>query len=283
MRPRSTLSARYIACQPDGTLNPQRYSVQLAVRFVSSRLGPLYAWPVLEPPLASGPCGEDESRSTIKRKDEPSHGASVRSKPALKEAEGAHDLRYASDTGGLETPRDIALAGFHNEPWTELVGTGLTVIKRPVADIGRCPEDELAECLPERSSGWLFLAPAGRRSGRAHKRGFVARTNPLKDFPSTCFASASMSRPRPARKRARILDLVDAGRLDADRLEAAGGELFAIVALVEGASNAADPGRHVLSAKRADTFETFQKGDAGRNQIAIAPRARNYSPFVQPD
>jgi LacI family fructose operon transcriptional repressor len=36
----------------------------------------------------------------------------------------------------LAIPRDLALAGFDNEAWTDLVDPGLTVIEQPVADIG---------------------------------------------------------------------------------------------------------------------------------------------------
>ncbi|MFE1600390.1 LacI family DNA-binding transcriptional regulator [Methylobacterium sp. ID0610] len=36
----------------------------------------------------------------------------------------------------LRIPEDLALAGFDNEPWTELVEPGLTVIEQPVAEIG---------------------------------------------------------------------------------------------------------------------------------------------------
>jgi LacI family transcriptional regulator, fructose operon transcriptional repressor len=36
----------------------------------------------------------------------------------------------------LDVPQDIALAGFDNEPWTELVAPGLTVIEQPVSEIG---------------------------------------------------------------------------------------------------------------------------------------------------
>jgi LacI family transcriptional regulator, fructose operon transcriptional repressor len=36
----------------------------------------------------------------------------------------------------LALPRDLALAGFDNEPWTELAEPGLTVIEQPVAEIG---------------------------------------------------------------------------------------------------------------------------------------------------
>ena len=37
---------------------------------------------------------------------------------------------------GLAVPDALALAGFDNEPWTELVEPGLTVIEQPVAEIG---------------------------------------------------------------------------------------------------------------------------------------------------
>ena len=36
----------------------------------------------------------------------------------------------------LKVPGDLALAGFDNEPWTDLVEPGLTVIEQPVAEIG---------------------------------------------------------------------------------------------------------------------------------------------------
>jgi len=49
----------------------------------------------------------------------------------------------------LEVPRDIAVAGFDNEPWTELAGPGITVIEQPVYDIGRMAmamlQDRLAQ------------------------------------------------------------------------------------------------------------------------------------------
>jgi len=37
---------------------------------------------------------------------------------------------------GKSMPGDLAVAGFDNETWTELVGPGLTVIEQPVAEIG---------------------------------------------------------------------------------------------------------------------------------------------------
>jgi LacI family fructose operon transcriptional repressor len=36
----------------------------------------------------------------------------------------------------LRVPTDLALAGFDNEPWTDLVDPGLTVVAQPVAEIG---------------------------------------------------------------------------------------------------------------------------------------------------
>ena len=61
---------------------------------------------------------------------------------------------------GLETPRDIAIAGFDNETWTELVGPGLTVIEQPVADIGRSAMDLLFERLrrPDMATHKVVLA-----------------------------------------------------------------------------------------------------------------------------
>jgi len=61
---------------------------------------------------------------------------------------------------GLETPRDIAIAGFDNEPWTELVGPGLTVIEQPVAEIGRAAMDLLFERLrtPDMATRKVVLA-----------------------------------------------------------------------------------------------------------------------------
>jgi LacI family transcriptional regulator, fructose operon transcriptional repressor len=61
---------------------------------------------------------------------------------------------------GLETPRDIAIAGFDNEFWTEIVGSGLTVVEQPVAEIGRAAMDLLFERLrtPEMATRKVVLA-----------------------------------------------------------------------------------------------------------------------------
>jgi LacI family fructose operon transcriptional repressor len=48
---------------------------------------------------------------------------------------------------GREMPADLAVAGFDNETWTELVGPGLTVIEQPVAEIGQAAMGLLLERL----------------------------------------------------------------------------------------------------------------------------------------
>jgi len=67
---------------------------------------------------------------------------------------------------GLETPRDIAVAGFDNEPWTELVGSGLTVIEQPVAEIGRAAMDLLFERLRTPDMATRKVVLAGRLVAR---------------------------------------------------------------------------------------------------------------------
>lgn len=68
---------------------------------------------------------------------------------------------------GLEMPRDVAVAGFDNEMWTELVGPGLTVIEQPVAEIGRTAMTLLFErlALPDMAPRKIVL------SGRLIARG----------------------------------------------------------------------------------------------------------------
>ncbi|PKU25067.1 LacI family DNA-binding transcriptional regulator [Telmatospirillum siberiense] len=48
---------------------------------------------------------------------------------------------------GLVIPGDLAVAGFDNERWTELVGPGITVIEQPVEAIGRTAMAMLLERL----------------------------------------------------------------------------------------------------------------------------------------
>ncbi|WP_249604984.1 LacI family DNA-binding transcriptional regulator [Chromobacterium sp. IRSSSOUMB001] len=60
---------------------------------------------------------------------------------------------------GLELPRQLALAGFDNDSWTELAGPGLTVIEQPVDEIGRAAMAMLLERLvqPQRSTRKVVL------------------------------------------------------------------------------------------------------------------------------
>jgi len=48
---------------------------------------------------------------------------------------------------GKSTPADLAIAGFDNESWTELVEPGITVIEQPTATIGACAMELLLERL----------------------------------------------------------------------------------------------------------------------------------------
>jgi len=48
---------------------------------------------------------------------------------------------------GRSIPQDMAVAGFDNETWTELVGPGLTVIAQPVAEMGHAAMELLLERL----------------------------------------------------------------------------------------------------------------------------------------
>jgi LacI family transcriptional regulator, fructose operon transcriptional repressor len=43
----------------------------------------------------------------------------------------------ALHAAGVAIPGKIALAGFDNEPWTELVAGGITVVEQPTEEIGR--------------------------------------------------------------------------------------------------------------------------------------------------
>lgn len=47
------------------------------------------------------------------------------------------DMVRAIRRTGLRIPEDIGLVGFDNEPWTEIVGEGITVMEQPVEEIGR--------------------------------------------------------------------------------------------------------------------------------------------------
>ncbi|WP_313808754.1 LacI family DNA-binding transcriptional regulator [Sphingobium sp.] len=81
--------------------------------------------------VAHGP-GEAERRVTelLGRADPPS--ALIASNGVMLMAV----MRAVHETG-RSVPRDVALAGFDNDDWMELVGGGITVIAQPVEEIGR--------------------------------------------------------------------------------------------------------------------------------------------------
>lgn len=68
----------------------------------------------------------------------------------------------ALKSAGLAMPRDLAVAGFDNEVWTDLVGTGLTVIEQPVAEIGRTAMTLLFERLERTDMPARTVVLAGR-------------------------------------------------------------------------------------------------------------------------
>ncbi|WP_206243775.1 LacI family DNA-binding transcriptional regulator [Novosphingobium terrae] len=47
------------------------------------------------------------------------------------------ELARASVAMGLRIPEDLVLAGFDNNPWTEVFGGGVTVVEQPVNEIGQ--------------------------------------------------------------------------------------------------------------------------------------------------
>lgn len=77
----------------------------------------------------------------------------------------------AARSAGLRVPDDLALAGFDNERWTELVEPGITVVEQPVEAMGHAAMSLLLERLrtPELPVRRLVLA------GRCVERGSTAR------------------------------------------------------------------------------------------------------------
>lgn len=51
----------------------------------------------------------------------------------------------AARSAGMRIPHDLALAGFDNERWTELVEPGITVLEQPVEEMGRAAMQLLLE------------------------------------------------------------------------------------------------------------------------------------------
>lgn len=65
-------------------------------------------------------------------------------------------------TAGLSMPGDLAVSGFDNETWTELVGPGLTVIEQPVQEIGATAMALLFERLDRDSLPVRKIVLSGR-------------------------------------------------------------------------------------------------------------------------
>jgi len=65
-------------------------------------------------------------------------------------------------SAGLELARDIAVAGFDNEPWTELIGPGLTTIEQPVESMGRAAMQLLLQRLQNPEEPVRKVVLAGR-------------------------------------------------------------------------------------------------------------------------
>jgi LacI family fructose operon transcriptional repressor len=83
----------------------------------------------------------------------------------------------ATRAAGLRIPAEVALAGFDNEPWTELVEPGLTVIEQPLEEIGRMAMTLLRDRLraPEAPVRKVMLSgrfvPRGSTAPRTGRRG----------------------------------------------------------------------------------------------------------------
>src|SRR5262249_47596967 len=66
-----------------------------------------------------------------------------------------HAIREA----GLEIPRDIALVGFDDEPWTTLTRPQLTVVAQPTYEIGRQAAQLLATVPTDGPARHVVLPP----------------------------------------------------------------------------------------------------------------------------
>ena len=67
---------------------------------------------------------------------------------------------------GLSVPNDMALAGFDNEGWMDLVGGGLTVIEQPIEEIGRTAMAMLMDRLDHADAALRKVVLAGRLVAR---------------------------------------------------------------------------------------------------------------------
>lgn len=69
----------------------------------------------------------------------------------------------ATRIAGLRVPADIALCGFDNEPWTELVEPGLTVVEQPLEAIGKAAMGLLFDRLRSPDAPVRKLMLSGKR------------------------------------------------------------------------------------------------------------------------
>jgi len=83
---------------------------------------------------------------------------------------------------GLSVPGDLALAGFDNEGWMDLVGGGLSVIEQPVDEIGRTAMAMLIDRLDHADAAVRKVVLAGRLVARGSSE--PAAPNPTPSFPS---------------------------------------------------------------------------------------------------
>lgn len=88
-------------------------------------------------------------------------------------------LVKAARRAGLSVPDDLAIAGFDNEDWTELVGPGLTVIEQPVHDLGRTAMALLFERLADPDLATRKVVLSGRCIVRGSTRRGLATADPV--------------------------------------------------------------------------------------------------------
>ncbi|MCE9579681.1 MAG: LacI family transcriptional regulator [Deltaproteobacteria bacterium] len=72
----------------------------------------------------------------------------------------------ALNAAGVGVPADLAVAGFDNEPWMELVAGGLTVIEQPVDAIGKTAMAMLLERLDDASAPSRKIVLGGKLVAR---------------------------------------------------------------------------------------------------------------------
>ncbi len=84
---------------------------------------------------------------------------------------------------GLSVPNDMALAGFDNEGWMDLVGGGLSVIEQPVEEIGRTAMAMLMDRLDHTDAAVRKVVLAGRLVARGSSE--PGTPNPVSSFFST--------------------------------------------------------------------------------------------------